>query len=74
MKPNTSVSTESTNKVVCPYCMSEHCDQPEFEGYYDQDSHDYECEYCGKTFELVAFIQVSWSTYKKDDQEDEIPN
>ena len=51
-----------TAEIVCPYCKHEECDSWEFR----EDEGEHECPECGKSFEWVRSIEVSYSTYKKN--------
>lgn len=66
--------TLSSNYVVCPYCR--YAFEPDHNGYdlgdpwaaplWQEGSHDFECEECGKTFELETSATYWWETSRKE--------
>ena len=59
--------TDGTDEIVCPYCGQEFSDSLEF---IDQDGDDIDCDACGKSFELTVNHSVTYSTSRKDCEND----
>ena len=51
-----------TDEVVCPHCGEEYQDSWEL-----PDSDDRECYNCGEEFHFERNVEVTYSTYKKDE-------
>ncbi|WP_321417535.1 hypothetical protein [uncultured Methanomethylovorans sp.] len=52
--------------MVCPYCGEEQTDPCEAE----DDSGEYECEGCGKTFSYNRYITIEYCSMKIEDEDD----
>lgn len=48
----------SEGAIICPYCEYEHTDTWE----YMDDDEEFECEGCGRVFEMVRDITVTYSS------------
>lgn len=56
------INYEFTPQIICPYCGKEH-------GEFDGEILDgtIECK-CGKIFDFVANFEVTFTSYKKDEE------
>lgn len=53
-----------TREIVCPHCFFEHIDSWEWSrDMADGDSKTVECESCGKEFEFLLEIEVTYSSH-----------
>lgn len=66
-----TVDHSYTTEIVCPYCGYESEDSYEYFSMY-KDSATIECADCGKEFEAIQDISVSYSTYKSEEDSDEV--
>ena len=73
MIDKTSIAIENNvyrNKdITCPYCGHKESDSWEVTGDHDGDKNEIECYECGKTFEFVTNIDVSYTSYPKENNE-----
>lgn len=56
------IDHDFTSEVVCPHCGHIHGDSCEL-----PDSDDMYCANCGEEFHFTREIEVTYSTYKKDE-------
>lgn len=69
LKENEEVETDNEDEIVCPYCGNRMQDD---DGYFAQQGDgEYECDECGKTFNFTANIEVTYSTSRKEDEDEE---
>jgi hypothetical protein len=61
------MSHEHENNIKCPYCDYEDKDSWEF----DEDEGDVTCGSCEMDFTVNRFIEVTYSSYKKDCEDGE---
>lgn len=59
------VTEESGEYAICPYCKCEHGDCWEW---VKQRPHESVCDECGKTFMVYAEYEVTYITYKREDE------
>ena len=50
----------STEAPVCPHCEYKHEHDGGF--FYDEGLTEYECESCGKMFDVLIYTSTSWTT------------
>lgn len=63
---STEIEHKYTSEIVCPYCGDELGDSWEF-GSGRQDIGEVDCPNCEKTFIAYRNIEVTYNTWKKDD-------
>lgn len=54
------LSTYSTDSIICPYCDHEHYDDLP----YEDKTESFDCENCGKTFQLTIEMSISYTGQK----------
>lgn len=59
------IDNQGTDEIVCPYCGDSFMESYEY--FYSGNCVDLTCDKCGKTFEAVRDIEVSYTTWPKED-------
>jgi len=60
--------TSYTTRPVCPYCGFKEEDWYDGIGQkYDGDSWDVDCRECDNTYTVMLFVEINFSTKKKED-------
>lgn len=65
MYPDVEQENRFTKEIKCPNCGEEMCDSWEM----DDDGTDY-CEYCGKEFQYTRHVEVTYSSWKMNSDEE----
>lgn len=69
LKENEEVETDNEDVIICPYCGNRIEDD---DGWFaSKGDGEYECDECGKTFNFTANIEVTYSTSRKEDEDEE---
>lgn len=64
LQENEETETYCENEVVCPYCGNRMADD---DGYFIQEGDgEYECDECGKIFNLTVHVEATYSTSRKE--------
>ncbi len=61
--PESEISTEDNQSPGCPWCGFEH-----YENYWEFQESIYECENCGKEFEVKYVYRYTTEKYEEDKQ------
>jgi hypothetical protein len=60
-----------TQKIVCPYCYDVFDESYEYNDYIQDDKVSIDCGNCGKEFDVTMDVSITYSTYKKDNKDEE---
>ena len=63
-------STFLESEMVCPYCYQEQQDLFDISGAYEDGDGETICQYCEKEFEFDTRVEITWSTYRKESEEE----
>nr|DAT67846.1 MAG TPA: hypothetical protein [Caudoviricetes sp.] len=63
-------NTEYENQIVCPYCGHKDNNSWEFSGS-DGEELEHDCPKCGKTMICCRNVQITYSTYRKEGEDEE---
>lgn len=58
--------TSYGSDIICPHCGTKHDYNFEQNAFYDEGSHDFECEYCQTSFKVETSITTYYTTTKTD--------
>lgn len=63
---NKELYTQLTKNIICPYCGCEYNEDD-----YDLENlgEDCECYNCEKEFDIIYTIEITYSTFKKEEVE-----
>jgi len=62
------IDCQYTREIICPYCGYERSNSvDDFDG---PSSYEDDCEECGKTFIVEPDVEITFSTHKKDANND----
>lgn len=67
LQKNLQTSTDYEDEIVCPYCGYRMEDTESY--YIGQGQGEDECPECGKTFDFEVHIEVTYSTSRKEEDE-----
>jgi Zn ribbon nucleic-acid-binding protein len=65
------MSEYSDKGAICPHCKKLNDPNDDMYSLYSEDTYEWECAGCGKTFSVTVCVSYAWSTEPLEDEEDE---